>query len=214
MTQKLKQFLSLFTFVFLLNGCSSTMLVESWSDKTYQGPKLKKILVIGVIKKENRRRSFENEFVKLITNNARTAIASHTVLGNLEKNANKESVLAAIEKTGADGVIIVTTRGIVQQQRITPVSVDYIPNAGGGAGYGGYGGMYDYYNASHSYVFNQGNTVSENILKVDTKLFNAATEKMLWSGKTESLNPKSATRLIAEYKRRVIRDIRKNGFID
>lgn len=190
------------------------MLVENWSDETYNGPTLKKILVIGVIKKENRRRSFENEFVKLISNEVRTGIASHTVLGDLEKNANKESVLAAVEKSDADGVIIVTTRGVTKQNRVTPMTVDYIPSAGGAASHGGYGGMYGYYGVSHAFVFNQGNTVSETILRVDTKLFDVASEKMIWSGKTESLNPKSATKLIAEFEQKVIRDMRKNGFID
>jgi len=195
----------------LLNACSSTMLVEDWSDKTYKGPTLKKILVIGVIKEESRRRSFENEFVRLITNDVRTGIASHTVLGDLKTHANKESVLAAVEKSGADGVIIVTTHGVTQQKRVTPMTVDYIPGA---ASYGGYGDMYGYYGLSHAYVFNQGNTVSETILRVDTKLFEVASEKMIWSGKTETLNPKSATKLIAEFEQQVIRDMRRNGFID
>lgn len=53
------------------------MLVEDWSDKIYKGPTLKKNLAIGIVKKESRRRSFENEFVRLISNDVHTGIASH-----------------------------------------------------------------------------------------------------------------------------------------
>ena len=39
----------LFIFVFIA-GCSTTSLVNSWSDPKSTGPALQKILVIGVIK--------------------------------------------------------------------------------------------------------------------------------------------------------------------
>jgi len=196
--------------LFLLNGCSSTLLVENWSDKNYSGPPMKKILIIGVINNEKHRRSFENEFTSLLTTDKRTGIASHTLLPDLKKSGNKEKVLATVKEVGADAVMIVTSHGVVDQQRVTAPSVDYVPNAG--MGYSS--GMYGYYNTSHSVIFSPGHTVTDTILRVDIKLFSVATEKVIWSGKTESLNPKSAKKLIAEFERLVVRDMRKGGFIE
>jgi len=208
---KFKQilFLSHLTAIlFLLTACRSTLLVERWNDPDYPGPALKKILVIGVIKNEDRRRAFENEFATLITEGNRKGIASHTLLPNLEKSGNKAQVLAAVEKAGADGVMIVTTHGPINQQRVTPPTFDYIPNAG--MGYG----MYGYYNTSHSVIYNPGHTVTDTLLRIDTKLFNVTSEKIIWSGKTESFNPSSSAKVIDELERLVIRDMRKSGVLE
>ena len=188
----------------LLGACSSTMLVENWSDPDYQGPPLKKILVIGMIKSDAKRHAFEDEFSSLITQGNRKGIASHTLLPNLEKSGNKEQVLAAVEKAGADGVMIVTTHGLINQQRVTPATFSYSPNAG----------MYGYYNTSHAVTYNPGYTVTDTLLRIDTKLFNVASEKMIWSGKTESFNPTSSREVIGDLERLVIRDMRKSAVIE
>jgi len=201
-------FLSHLTAILVLpSACSSTMLVENWSDPAYQGPPLKKILVIGVIKSDAKRHAFEDEFASLMTAGNRKGIASHTLLPNLEKSGNKEQVLAAVEKAGADGVMIVTTHGLINQQRVTPPTFSYSPNAG--MGYG----MYGYYNTSHAVTYNPGHTVTDTLLRIDTKLFNVASEKMIWSGKTESFNPTSSREVIGDLERLVIRDMRKSAVI-
>jgi len=194
--------------LFLLTACRSTLLVERWNDPDYSGPALKKILVIGVIKSDERRRAFENEFALLITEGNRKGIASHKLLPNLEKSDNKAQVLAAVEKAGADGVMIVTTHGLINQQRVTRPTFDPVPNAGRSYG------MYGYYNRSHSIIYNPGHTVTDTLLRIDTKLFNVASEKMIWSGKTESFNPTSSAEVIAELEKLVIRDMRSSGVLE
>jgi len=195
-----------FAFVFLLSSCSSTKLIEEWHDPEYKGPALEKIFIIGVIKSDSRRREFEEKFSKLITTKNRKAITSYTLLPDLKKSGNKKDVLAAIEKTGADGVMVVTTHGVYQQNRTTAGSIDYIPGTR-------HGGMYGYYGMSHSYIYNQGYTVTDTILRVDTKVFNVETEKMIWSGKTKSINPESAKEVIHEYEKLVVRDMERHGII-
>ncbi len=187
-----------------LSACRTTNLVESWVDPTYQAPPLKKILVIGIIKNQKNRYKFEDEFAKLITTESRTGIASYTLLADLEKSGTKENVLKIIEETGADGVMIVTTHGLISMQRTTPGSYDYV---------GGGNGMYGYYNSSYAVIYNQGHTITDTLLRIDTKLFNAASEKIIWSGKTESFNPESAMEVINDLERLVIRDMRKSGVI-
>ncbi|MGB5281683.1 MAG: hypothetical protein WBN37_10240, partial [Arenicellales bacterium] len=141
LTKKITVYTSLlFIFVFIA-GCSTTSLVNSWSDPKYAGPALQKILVIGVIKDDIQRRSFEEEFSKLISGNGRTGIASYTLMPDLQSADQKEEVLAVVDKVGADGVMIVTLQGVSKEQRDVPPSVNYMPSAGIGYGMG----MYGYY---------------------------------------------------------------------
>ena len=192
---------------FVLSSCSSTSLVNRWSDPEYKGPALQKILVIGIIKDDIKRRSFEQEFASLITANGRTAVASYTLMPDLESADQKEEVLAAVEKVGADGVLVVTLQGVSKEQREVPPSIDYIPTAGFGYG------MYGYYGMRHTAVYSPGYTVTDTIVRLDTKLFAVSSEKMIWAGKTESFNPSSSQAVVSELEKLVITDMKKSGMI-
>ena len=201
-------FISIFTLIsFLLVSCSTTSLVNRWSDPEYKEPALEKILVIGIIKDDIKRRSFEQEFSKQITGNGRTGIASYSLMPDLKSTDQKEEVLAVVEKVGADGVLAVTLQGVSKEQRDVPPSIDYVPTAGYGYG------MYGYYGMRHSAVYRPGYTVTDTVVRLDTKLFAASSEKMIWAGKTESFNPSSAQSVISELAKLVITDMKKSGMV-
>lgn len=191
----------------VLSSCSSTSLVNRWSDPEYKGPALQKILVIGIIKDDIKRRSFEQEFADLISANGRTAVASYTLMPDLESADRKEEVLAAVEKVNADGVLVVTLQGVSKEQREVPPSIDYVPTAGFGYG------MYGYYGMRHTAVYSPGYTVTDTIVRLDTKLFAVSSEKMIWAGKTESFNPSSSQAIVSELEKLVITDMKKSGMI-
>ena len=196
-------------FSFLLSACSSTSLVNRWSDPEYKGPALQKILVIGIIKDDIKRRSFEEEFASLISTPNRSGIASYTLLPDLKSADQKEEILAVVNKVGADGVMIVTLQGVSKEQRDVPPSVDYYPAPGMGMGYG----MYGYYGMSHTAVYRPGYTVTDTVVRLDTKLFAVSSEKMIWAGKTESFNPSSSQSVVSELEKLVISDMKKSGMV-
>jgi hypothetical protein len=50
----------------LFSGCSSTNLVESWSDSSLEMKPIKKILVLGIMENDMQRRQYEDVFVEQI----------------------------------------------------------------------------------------------------------------------------------------------------
>ena len=196
----------LITFSFLLNACSSTTFVQRWNDPEFNGPKLNKILVIGVIKDDFKRRSFEQDFVSLITTPDRKGITSYTFLPNLKDADSKEEILAAVKKTGVDGVLIVTLLGVSKEKVDVPPSVDYYPSYGYN--------MYGYYGASHSRTYIPGYTITNTSVSIETLLFNVANEKMVWAGNTKSFNASSSKAIIKELEKLVISDMQKSGIIN
>jgi len=193
---------------FLLVSCSSTSLVDRWNDPEYKGPALQKILVIGIIKDDIKRRSFEQEFSDLMTGNGLVGVASYTLLPDLESADEKSEVLAAVNKVGADGVLVVTLQGVSKEKRDVPPSVDYIPTAGFG-----YGGMYGYYGMRHTAVYRPGYTVTDTVVRMDVKMFAVDSEKMIWAGKSESFNASSSKAIVSELEKLVISDMKKSGII-
>ena len=208
MASKTKALFATLVFISLfLVGCNSTSLVNRWNDPKFTGPALEKILVIGIIKDDIQRRSFEEEFSKLITSNGRAGIASYTLMPDLQSVDEKEEVLAVVDKVGADGVMIVTLQGVSKEQRDVPPSVNYMPSAGFGYG------MYGYYGMGHTAVYSPGYTVTDTVVRLDIKLFAVNTEKMIWAGKTESFNPSSAQTVISELASVLMNDMKKSGVV-
>lgn len=194
-------------FFLSLTACSSTSLVNRWNDPEFKGPPLKKILVIGIIKDDIKRRSFEQEFTSLISGQGLEGVASYTLLPDLQSADQKEEILAVVDKVGADGVMVVTLQGVSKEERDVPPSVDYVPTVGFGYG------MYSYYGMSHAAVYRPGYTVIDTVVRLDIKLFDVSTEKMIWAGKTESFNASSPKTIVSELEKLVIGDMKKSGIV-
>ncbi len=209
-----KTFLLLILSVLLgVVSCSNqTRLYERWNDEQYSGPKLQKVLVVGIFKDDLRRRSFEASFAKEVNKSGKQAIAGYTIMPEKEDFDSKEDILAAVQKTGADAVLITSFKGVVEKQREVPARVDYIPSAGmsyGRYGYG-YGG---YYGSTYNAVYRPGYTVTDTIVQLETRVFSAKTEKLVWAGKTKSVNADSAEEIIKELVDVVVDDMKKSGLI-
>ena len=213
-----KPFNLLFTAVLLivLTGCSSsTKLIKRWHDPDYTGPKLQKVLVLGLFKEESQRRAFESAFVNQIDPTGKQAVAGYTLMPNMEDFDSKEEIKAAVEKAGADSVLITHFKGNIKKAREVPGRVEVIPDnpayGYGGYRYGlGYGG---YYGSTYQTVYRDSFTTMDSIVQLDTQVFSVATEKPVWSGFTKSINPKSGEKIIQELARLITTDMRKNGLI-
>jgi hypothetical protein len=217
-----RRFLSLFAvFLVLLVGCSSsTKLIKRWHDPDYTGPKLQKVLVLGLFKDEAQRRAFETAFVKQIDPSGKQAVAGYTLMPEMEDFDSKEKIMAAVEQTGADSVMITHFKGDIKKAREVPGRVEYIPDAGSRYGYGGnrygrYGSGYGgYYGSTYQTVYRDGYTAMDSIVQLDTKVYSVATEKPVWSGFSKSLNPKSGEKIIKELVKLITTDMRKSGLIN
>lgn len=97
-------------FLFLLGtavlaGCSSLKVIESWNKPS--AGKYSKIMIIGVAKDETKRRLYENLVVDELRHHMVTAVASHTMLPELDKT-DRAGIAAAVRSAGCDAVL--TTR--------------------------------------------------------------------------------------------------------
>ena len=88
----------------MISSCATTELNTVWRDDNYSG-KIKKVLVIGVIKRPALRRSFEQEFVQQLKTRGTDAVASFTVLA-ADEEVDKNIIASKLKELNADGVLI------------------------------------------------------------------------------------------------------------
>jgi len=204
---------AIFTLLIGLSACSSkTTLYERWNDEQYSGPALSKVLVLGIFKDDIQRRSFEATFVKEVNAGNKQAIAGYTLMPNPEDSDTKEDILAAVKKISADSVLITSYKGTEEKQREVPPRVDYVPRIG--LGYGRYGyGYGGYYGSRYEMVYHPGYTVTDTIVQLETRVFSVADEKLIWAGKSKSVNVSSGEKIVKDLVRLVVKDMKESGLI-
>ena len=166
----------LYGSLLLLVGCGpSTKITKSWTDPSFTpsaAQSFNKILVMGLLKDESTRRIAEDKMVKSFK--SVTAVQSYSYLQTVD--TVREVVDDRLKKDGFDGVVIMRLADVDK-------SVSYVPGTG-------YGGWYGYHYSSPGYY------QEDRTFYVETNIYSLPSNKLLWSGTTESLNPDKLDRTV------------------
>jgi len=195
-------------FIFGLTACTSTKLINDWSDPEFNGKPFERILVLSLIKDDLQRRGYEQTFAEQITKNGVVGIAGNTLIDDAKDYGSKPKIREAIEKSGADAVLLAKLVAIDKTQTEVPGRVDYVPR------FGGYGyGYHGYYGRAYDTIYSPGYIKTDTIVTLETTVYDAETEKMVWAGGTKSFNPKSAKKVVAENASLILSSMKKAGLL-
>ena len=192
----------------LLSACSSTKLVQSWHEPSFTGPKIQKVLIMGLFHDPLDRRFFEDEFADKFSTAGVQVVPSYTLIPNPEDFDEESEVAAVVQQSGVDAVLIAELISVDKEEKYVPPRVDWVS---GPTLYGG--GFYGHYYRSYQTVYRPGYTKEDTIARVETSLYTTADNKLIWAGKTESMNPDSRRSAIREIARTLTRDMRQRGIL-
>jgi len=164
----------------LLSACQTTETLNIWSDES-QAHTFSKVLVMAVLKEPVYRNLLEQKLVDALKAEGINAESASNLYP--DNNVLDEATTnTAIRKAGADSVMVIRLVDTRKETVYTPGTV-YVPG-----GYGGrYGyGYYGYYGGGYSAISTPGYTTEYNIATVETTVFDAATNKRVWSTITET----------------------------
>lgn len=193
--------------VLTISSCGTTNLTATWHDASYGGKKvLDDVLVIGLTKDDTIRRLYEDGFVeKLASENVR-AIASYT-LSQPDIKPEKEAIMAAVKESGAKSILITRHLGTDTKdhyrppQRTTLYADPY------------YSRYNSYYPMAYREVYSPGYTVSVTTVSLEANLYDVGTEKLVWSVRSESVNPKMTKKFVDELVTILTKDLVKNNLM-
>ena len=186
-------------------GAKKTKLGDSWTDPDFTGGPIKKVLVIGIAQKEERRQVFENQFMTTFRNAGIAAEASYNLIPNEEK-LTKEIVDAAIEGKGFDAVIL--TRMIDIDLKTEHHSGGYSVLPGGY-----YNSLYGYYGYSYTAVRAPDYTDYKEIYSLETTLYEVPSEKLIWTVQSQSVRKVSIYDTIKDFTSKIIKRLKKDGLV-
>jgi len=163
----------------LVTACATTTLTSTWKDPSYQGTP-RKILVIGLAKKQVNRRIIEDEFVRRLNAMGTNAVASSAVMPDATQG-DHAVIAATMREQGADAVLISRLASKNTAPAHVHGSFSVIPSA--------YGTWRDYYAYGSQVLYTPGYTAEDGFVLVETNLYDARNDKLIWSAasKTEIL---------------------------
>jgi hypothetical protein len=126
---------------------------------------------------------------------------------NSGSDKDKEIVLRVVRNTNCDGIL---TIALVNQETET----SYVPGtayAGGGMGY--YGTFSSYYAYGYSSFYSPGYYTTDKTYYIETNLFDVASEKLVWSGRSKTYNPSSLDDFLQGYEKAIAQQMRKDGLV-
>ncbi len=190
---------SLALLIVLLAGCSSTKLVNLWTDPQYTGPPFKKILVIGMSERPGERRLFEEEFVRRL--DMRHGVDAIPSIGLIDERSelDTERITEAIKGTGIDAVLVTRLVSEEKRKRDQPART---------------GSFDDYYFRASRTIRSKDYITEHTIVKLETNVYTAETMTLVWSGATETFNPpKSIGRTMDELAKIVVDSLAENEML-
>lgn len=185
-----------------ITACATTRLTGVWKDQSYQGQP-RKIIVLGVVKRPVNRRIFEDEFVRQLKARGTDAIASYTVLSD-DKKGDHAVIAAKMKEQGADAVLITRLVSKKTVQIYIPGSVYYPPSTYQQSSWRDhyppyYGTWRDYYGYGYQAVYTPGYMAEDEYALMETNLYNAGNDNLIWSALSESEILGSDQKLIKSY---------------
>lgn len=160
----------------LLVSCSTTQVKSVWKDASYFG-RPQKVMVIAVAKEAISRRIFEDEFVLQLKERGTDAIASYTVLSDKNQD-DQEAIAKMVVKLGADSVLISRLVSKRSVRVYYPATVSHRPYY--------YGKWPDYYMHGYETINTPGYTTKYEYSLLETNLYDASNDNLLWAATTES----------------------------
>jgi hypothetical protein len=200
--------------VLVFGSCSTnrTSLSHSWVDPTHEQKLYEKVLVIALVTNANTRRIFETQLSGILESNGIVAVPSFTVMQEPgtadDKEAVRENVRAGIAKSGADAVTITHLVDTKIAERWIEGTPEAIPHTNYDSYYG-----YGYAYQTYEVVGSPARRVEDKTYVLETNFYDAASEKLVWAGTSETVNPKAAVEGIDSVGRLIVSTLKKEGLL-
>lgn len=182
----------------------STKLSEIWADPTYTPTTVNKVLVVGLGESPRRVLGFEDIMSKQFMTRKVEVIKGSSVMANDAKDV--DGFKNIVRASGADLVSISRLVDVATETIVHPGTTAYVP-------VGGYYGMGPYWTSSYMAVNDPGYISESKTYKVETNVYDVKSEKLIWSGLSETTDPTDFQEGVTQLSYAVVGDLAKRKIL-
>lgn len=173
----------------LLSACSATQIKSVWRDPAYAG-RPQRVMVIAVAREPIYRRVIEDEYVLQLKARGMDAIASYSTLPDKNQD-DQEAIAKMVGQLGADTVLVSRLVSKRSVRVYYPASISHRPHY--------YGTWPDYYMHGFESINAPGYSTKYEYALMETNLYDASNDKLIWAATTETGIDNLNTSLIKPY---------------
>jgi len=210
----MKRILATITMLlFLVAACGpSTRITSSWKADNVQPDKFKKVVVLGLVKENDRtlREKMEQHMVGDLREMGYDAVCSCDEYNpKAFENMSEEQALSKLRGSGVDAVLTVVLLDKSQERYYVPGRVVYSP-------YTVYQGRFwRYSRMMYDRIYMEGYYTTDTKYFWESNLYDLAANNLVYSSQSQSFDPISAESLGHEYGQLVVKDmVKKNVLTD
>lgn len=189
----------------ILAGCKSSYVTSSWKAKEIEVKRYNKVLVLGLIKEDDRRlqEKMEEHLAGDLRSLGYNAVTSLQTFGpKAFDNLSEKEALDKLNSSELDAVITIVLLNKQLEQ-------EFIPNNPVPQRQTFYyrGRFWNYYGAVRNQVFIPGYYVENTKYFWESNLYQLDAQSLVYSVQTQSFNPNTAESLGHEYGRMIVKDM-------
>lgn len=188
----------------ILYSCNSTKMVSTWSEpnKEVTISNLNKVLVVAMFRNETSNRKAEDQMVGYLKGKG---IVSYNYLNENFNKKDEGAIREMIKKDGFDGAVTMRLVDVEKEKIYNPGETNYYPSY--------YRSFSGYYYSWLSYQRTPGYYTTTKIYTVETNVYSIKMDKIIWSGLTQTTDPKGVKNMTGEVAKVVFKKMLKEGFI-
>jgi hypothetical protein len=199
----------LFTLVGLalgvLSSCGGTNLSYVWKDPHYGGGYLTSVMVVGVSKEVDRRRVFEEVFVREFEKRGIKAVASIKVL-DPDTQLTRDTVKAQAARLRMDAVLATRLLSAGNEEIDQPPSISTMPSAQ-------YRNLDLYFYSWDALSAYPGALGRQYVVRLETNVFDTDTEKLIWTASSQTVEPESIREIIESLCKNIMDRLRQDKLL-
>jgi len=203
----MKQLLKLAVlFLFLLPGCSSSRITSSWKSDRTQPQTFKKIIVLGLIRENDRhlRESMEQQLVTGLRNLGYDATCSCDEYNpKAFENLTEEQALAKLKNSGVDAVMTIVLLDKTRERYYVPGRVQYTPYRIY------YNRFWGYSRTMYGRIYSEGYYTEDTKYFWESNLYALNENELIYSAQSQSFDPASSEKMGEEHAVMLTRDMLK-----
>lgn len=196
-----------------LYGCtaSSTAITATWTNEEIQPETYDHIMVAPFIADRGLKAVMENELAQSLSDkNVKVNMGSNFLPNEYASaTADKEDILESVKTRGAKAILTVSIIDKESETRYVPGTYTYSPYAT----YTYYGSFWGYYDYWYPRVYEPGYYVTDRYYFLETNLFDAETEKLIWSAQTKTYDPATLESFTDDFSRKIALQLKEDGII-
>jgi hypothetical protein len=177
-------------------ACATTEMTSTWRDPALGALQFRKVAGIALSADATLRRIAEDEFVRDV--GPAHGVAGYTLIPD-EELRDRETARARLEAGGVDGAVVYRLVSVDERERWVPPTT--------------YGSMWGYWGWAGPMVYEPGYLTTDQYVQVETAVYSVPDARLVWAGRSRTINPDSAEELIDEVVRVSVEELRKEQLI-